>query len=325
MGPFPVATVTSVGTDPVLGEPFLVYPIHSKFPATLIQYPSSRSDSAECKGVVLYVHGYNDYFLQKDMALKADSAGYDFFAIDLHRYGRSLCEGDKPFNALSIEEYYEELDSAIAMATKGHETLPLIVLGHSTGGLISSLYADSHRGRISALVLNSPFLEMNMNWPMRNIVVPVASAIGKFLPDFPVNDVANPNYSNSLHKSANGEWDYDLRLKVAVSPEKSLGWIRAIHEGQVKAQAGLNIEVPVLVMHSDCSVRGTEWVDEYTHCDGVLDVDQIDEYGRKLGKDVTVHMVPGGLHDLFLSKKAARDEAYDTAFRFMDSAVKVAK
>ena len=60
--------------DPELGEPYQVYPIDVKpydkdFHATLIEYPYGSSPRAlthepNPRGIILYVHGYNDYFFQ---------------------------------------------------------------------------------------------------------------------------------------------------------------------------------------------------------------------------------------------------------------------
>lgn len=324
-----VNSIEFAETDPLLGEPFKVYPLQGKYRATLIQYPSDSSRTY--KGIVLYVHGYNDYYFNRELAQKADSAGYGFFAIDLHFYGRSLRSDDEPFRAREIQEYFPEIDSALAMAQRLSRTLmtssdpsktllPEYLIGHSTGGLIVSLYADSrrHGQDFAAIVLNSPFLEMNLQWFARNVLVPVASAIGSMIPDFPVNDLPNPNYSYSLRKGYRGEWEYDTRLKPPVSPMKDLGWIRAIHRAHTQVQKGLHLETPILLMHSDCSTRDKDWTEEYMHCDGVLDVDNMKKYGRQLGPRVTLDEIQGGLHDLYLSAKEAREKAYRKTFEFFD-------
>ena len=71
-------------------------------------------------------------------------------------------------------------------------------------------------------------------------------------------------------------------------------------------------------MHSGCSFRDDDWSDEYTYCDGVLDVEQIREYGRNLGLSVELEEIQGGLHDLFLSRKPVRDIAYRKMLRFLE-------
>lgn len=324
-----VKSIEFAETDPLLGEPFKVYPIQGKYLATLIQYPSDSSRAY--KGIALYVHGYNDYYFNRELAQKTDSAGYAFFAIDLHFYGRSLRSDDDPFRAREIQEYFPEIDSALSMAqtlsrplmTPSDSTktrLPEYLIGHSTGGLIVPLYAESHRhGQdLAAIVLSSPFLEMNLQWFARNVLVPVASAVGSLIPDFPVNDLPNPNYSYSLRKDYHGEWEYDTRLKPPISPMKDLGWIRAIHAAHEQVQEGLNVETPILLMHSDCSIRAKEWTEEYTHCDGVLDIDNMKKLGHRLGPHVTFDEIQGGLHDLYLSAKDAREKAYRETFEFFD-------
>lgn len=313
------APVDSAAVDPLLGEPFLVYPIRSEIPATLVRYFSDTSKAR--KGIVLYVHGYNDYFFQRELAEKIDSAGYAFFAVDLHRYGRSLFPGERAFDADSVGEYFPELDSAVSMAKNlAGENLPVALLGHSTGGLIVSLYANAeNRGaNFFAVVLNSPFLDMNMDVLTENAAIPAVAFLAKWFPDFEIGETPNPNYGKSLFAGEKGEWNYDLRLKPLVSPAKTLRWIRAIHRGHLEVQNGLRIEAPVLVMHSACSVDGKTWTDAYLRCDGVLDVNDIRRYGAFLGKDVTLLEIEGGLHDLFLSQKNVRNFAMSEMLKFLD-------
>ena len=114
--------------DPELGAPYAVYPIEVNpydkvFHSTLVEYPfgsSPRTVSpvSSPRGIVLYVHGYNDYFFQEELAEKSDSAGFAFFAIDLHYNGRSYREGDPRSDMRSVKEYYAEMDAAVALSKK---------------------------------------------------------------------------------------------------------------------------------------------------------------------------------------------------------------
>lgn len=338
--------------DPLLGQPFTIYSFEAgdsaQYHATVVRYcgpgagnvvlagsrDSVKADSSVIdsavgpqavnvrKAAVLYIHGFNDYFFQRQLAEKMDSAGYVFYAIDLHKYGRSYRDGETMGELRDIQEYYVELDSAIAFIRKIEgDSMPLVMLGHSTGGLIACLYAaDRDNGAgFAAIVLNSPFLEMNYGWPMRKLVVPVFSAVGALLPGLGIPRSANENYDKSLLKTDYGEWEYDSKLKVRGSLPVDFGWLRAIHQGHVRVQAGLRLVPPVLVMHSGCSYHDDDWSEEYTHCDGVLDVEHIREYGRNLGPSVQLEEIEGGLHDLFLSRLPARDNAYRKMFEFLDS------
>lgn len=330
--------------DPLLGEPFSIERFKAgdslQFNATLIHYnseikatDSTRVDSAASsdsvvpryKGAVLYVHGYNDYFFQRELAEKTDSAGYAFFALDLHNYGRSLQPGDSLGRLRALSDYYPELDSSLARIRMalGPQT-NIVLLGHSTGGLIISLYAHDRRNSqtISGLVLNSPFFEMNLNWFMRKVAIPVASKIGKVAPSVGLSTSSDSVYSMSLRKEHYGEWEFDISLKRPLSPYQNLAWLRGIHLGHVRVQNGLKVQVPVLVMHSSCSVDTEEWVEEASRCDCVLDIGHITEYGAGLGNKVKDVSITDGIHDLFLSRKPARDTVYSTYLKFLDDLLK---
>lgn len=313
----------SFTTDPELGEPFQVHYYEagessaSVYRATLIDYPWNHESAP--KASVLYIHGFNDYFFQKELAQKVDSAGYSFYAIDLHKYGRSYRQGERLGEVYDLAEYFPEIDSALAKI-KARENAPLVIIGHSTGGLIASVYAQSRDNgkNISAIVLNSPFLDMNLNFFME-LAVPLASKLGHLFPTVDVPRGDNTSYSESVHKDYRGQWDYNLKLKTFESIPVNLGWLTAIHEGHVKVQKGMDLTPPILVMHSDCSERSDEWVEGFTRCDGVLDIEDIDRYGRVLGKNVQMKVIEGGLHDLYLSQEKVRFNAYQATFQFLDS------
>ena len=324
--------------DSSLGTPFRRYAMHTmpvygkEFHSTLIEYPygsSKRTDSLAAKpahGIILYVHGYNDYFFQRELAEKADSAGYAFFAIDLHYCGRSLMPGDARGDMRNMREFFAELDYAVELArviTKERaDSLPMVLMGHSQGGLLTAFYADQRpEEKFAALVLNSPFFDFNFNWLVRNLAIPVVSEIAILLPDFSIGSSGNPNYAYSLDRKYYGEWLYNTEWKSESRPEQFLGWVRAIHKAQQELHRGFHINSPTLVMHGDCTEKGEEWSENYMHCDGVLDVEHIEKWAPKVGPNVKTETVAGGLHDLFLSRKAVRDEAYAKAFRFIDESL----
>ncbi len=224
-------SMSQVQTDMELGEPFKVYPIetspdsHAVFHSTLIEYPfgsSPRADSqnnVSLRGIVLYVHGYNDYFFQKELAEKSDSAGFAFFAIDLHYNGRSYSEGEPRSDMRSVKEYYAELDAAVALSKKiaakgSNAKLPFVILGHSQGGLITPNYLNERNSEdFAALVLNSPFLDYKNSWFVRNVAFPVFSDIALLFPDMAAPAQESPKYNISLLKSEKGEWEFNRDLK----------------------------------------------------------------------------------------------------------------
>lgn len=281
---------------------------------TLIKSPSD----IPTKKAVLYIHGFNDYFFQKDMAAKFDSAGYNFYALDLRKYGRSYMPNQVRFNVRNLNEYFPDIDTALTIIHKeGNQDVYL--MGHSTGGLITSLYADARRDNepIKGLLLNSPFLDQNQSWFKEKVLIPIVSFLARFFPDATIPQGISTEYGESLNSKYKGEWDYDTNKKLMQSPPLTFSWLGAIYKGQKKIHKGLNLPVPVLVLHSDKSAYDPKDWKTYTNADAVLDVNDIAKYGKKLGKEANVRTIPNGLHDLVLSNRASRDSTYRAFFNFL--------
>lgn len=267
---------------------------------------------------VLYVHGFNDYFFQSEMGDEFISHGYDFYAVDLRKYGRSILPGQKMFQVRSIDEYFPDIDSALVDMGRNGIT-EIVLMGHSTGGLITSCYMNAAPDpNIRALILNSPFLDWNLG--KMEPLVGLVSVWGKLFPSTRISQGESTAYAYSLLKHYHGEWTYDTRLKLTKSPDVDAGWVRAINLAQKSLRDGRShIDVPILLMYSGKSVEGDSWSEAFNHADAVLDVKDIRKYGSKLGPDVTLVRVEGGLHDLVLSAPGVRRPLYRYIFSWLNS------
>jgi alpha-beta hydrolase superfamily lysophospholipase len=299
------------GVEPAPGEPEDV-----ELVATLVRrMPANRSRHA-----ALYVHGWNDYFFQTHLADHLADLGFDFYAVDLRRYGRSLRRGHLRGFITDLDDYALELDAAADLIAQDHDELMLI--GHSTGGLITALWASQHSDRISGLVLNSPWLDLQGSAIVRTLGTPVIDRLGSRsptsvlrLPDLGFN-------ARMVHVSLGGEWDYDMDLKMSPGPPIRAGWLRAILLGHQRVAAGLDIGVPVLVLASAATDFSRRWHEGLRTVDVVLDVDQIAARAVRLGPHVTVVRITEGMHDLVLSASHVRKVVLDEIGRFADGYVK---
>jgi alpha-beta hydrolase superfamily lysophospholipase len=284
--------------------------------ATLVRLPAETAK----RGAILYVHGFADYFFQRHVAEHFTAQGYDFYAVDLRHYGRSLRDGDTPNYVTDIEEHFEELDAAVeAIHEDGHTKL--VVMAHSTGGLITPLWLDARKDhKVDALVLNSPWFELAESPMLRTVGTSVISTIARFAPKWVVRKGLGPVYGQSIHRDHYGEWDFDLKMKPLAAFPVLAGWMRAIRIGHAKLQRGLNVTVPVLVLHSSRSLlHAKAWTKEAMTADTVLDVADMIRYAPKLGPDVTVVAIQDGLHDLFLSAEPARTKALAEVDSWLDA------
>ncbi|WP_207782116.1 alpha/beta hydrolase [Phytoactinopolyspora limicola] len=307
-------------TTDVLGEGYTAQTLplrpdgEGEVVATLVR----RVTDAPPGRAVLYVHGFVDYFFQTHLADAWADHGYHFYALDLRKYGRSLLPHQTPNYCTDLREYFEELDAAahILREEHGHDTV--VVMGHSTGGLITSLWAHErrHDGIVDALVLNSPWFDLNASWLSRVVLTQVIDVLGQFRPRRQVGSIA-PHYGRSIHQDADGVWDYNLQWKPHEGFPVLAGWIRAVRRGQARLAQGLDITCPILVCCSDRSGDNKRWTPEITETDCVLDVEHIAARAVRLGPTVTITRIRGGIHDLALSADAAREQYLDTVFRWL--------
>lgn len=282
--------------------------------ATLVR----RRGETPSRRAVLYVHGFVDYFFQTHLADFFVERGWDFYALDLRKYGRSLLPHQTPNFCRSLTDYFPELDEAarIIREVDGHDQL--LVAGHSTGGLITSLWSHARTGQgtVDGLFLNSPFFDFNAPWFVRR---PLVATVGRTSGRSPYRIVplgVSEIYGQSLHSEHRGEWTYDLRWKPLQSFPVRTGWLEAIRRGQRRLRNGLSIDVPILLACSTRTFRGTRWHEGIRLADAVLDVEHMVRWAPRLGRHVTIARFDGGMHDLILSGEKVRTEVFQELGRW---------
>ena len=69
--------------------------------------------------------------------------GYDFYALDLRKYGRSLLAHQTPNYVTDLREHFPEIDAAFQRVTERDGHTDVVICAHSTGGLIVALWATT--------------------------------------------------------------------------------------------------------------------------------------------------------------------------------------
>lgn len=305
--------------------------------ATLVRYQGHAASSPAPRFIALYIHGRNDYFFQRELAQNiADCAGA-FYAIDLRRYGRSLRPGQRMGFISNLSLYDEELGEALDLIRDDYPDLPLVLMGHSTGGLLATLWANRHPGAIDGLILNSAWLEMQTMASMRSTMAPILERIASRNPMWavPGGGGGPDNYARSLHEGWNSleaplpesleayaddpavaGWDYALEWKRPGSYPVYAAWLEAILEGHDSVATSVELDIPVLSMMSTSSFFGEEFTPQTFSSDVVLDREVILERSSRLGPLVTIASFPGK-HDLLLSDPQVRARVYETMNRWI--------
>ena len=297
---------------------------------------------------VLYLHGRNDYFFQTHLADAFLQAGYEFYALDLRTCGRAGIGHPSPHDVRDLRIHDEEISEALRIIRSEHGHSAVVLNGHSTGGLQAVIWAADHPGTVEALVLNSPWLQLNASGLIRSYGSAYVDVLSRRSPERIIDNPAEAKarkrlaaeaasapgpdgaeaggsepveadlYVRVLHRRWGGEWDWDLRLKPSPAFPVRAGFLAGIRRLQREVRHGLGIEAPVLVCCSTTSSGPEASLEEALHSDIVLSVDQIIERAAFLGTDVTVRQIPGGVHDLALSPSPAREEYLATVTDWLD-------
>ena len=284
-----------------------------------------RAGGSPAPLAVLAVHGYTDYFFNTDLADHFAARGLRFYGIDLHKCGRSWREGQTAHFTTDLSRYDRELELAIGVIIAENPGAQLLLYGHSTGGLVVSLWLDRVRRRgdiaalgVAGLILNSPFLDLNGPPILRTRAT--SSAVGAASKVAKTRILRKPGkggYGLTLHRDYHGEFDYDLRWKPIGGFPITVGWINAIRRGQAQLHRGLDVGVPNLILRSDHSVAEDAGTDVIARGDAVLDVAHIAQWAGCIGNRQTIVPVTDAKHDVFLSLPQPRGVAYAELDRWL--------
>ena len=112
------------------------------------------------KGIVVIIHGLAEHSgrYQATAELLSNN-GWAVYACDLRAHGLSP---DLPkagrVHVNQFADYFMDVDAITGLARKQHPGLPLFVLGHSMGGLITISYALERPEGLAGVIISSPAL-----------------------------------------------------------------------------------------------------------------------------------------------------------------------
>ena len=268
---------------------------------------------------ILYIHGYTDYFFQTGLAEHFIALGYRFYAIDLQGYGRSIRPNFLPNWCDSIDQYWQDLD--IALATMKQDGINQVtLLAHSTGGLIASGYVaqpysplerEQYYQRafpdITGLILNSPFLAMPFSPKVLDRLSGVMKMIVSVCSSVAIQAKKPSLYAQSLHTKFGGDWDYRLDWKPLTGFPLSFYWLKQIMLAQQQLSHQC-IDTPTLLCHSEISTIHKKTISEMQCGDGVLDIHSMQNAAEKCFNQLSKVAIEQGFHDLYLSRLPARQK-----------------
>lgn len=122
----------------------------------------SLPHTATQRGAVVLVHGLGEHAGRYDhVAQWLNTQGFLVRAYDQYGHGESSGpRGGLPADDRLLEDLADVVESTRLRLPAG---LPLIVLGHSMGGLVAARFVSLHPQAVDGLVLSSPALDPGLN------------------------------------------------------------------------------------------------------------------------------------------------------------------
>jgi len=158
-------------------------------------WPAEARAPGAARGVVVVVHGLGEHAdRQEPVALRLSGQGFDVVGYDQRGHGFSPGpRGGIPQDDSLLDDLARVID-----ATRQAFAGPLVLLGHSLGGLIAARFVVEAKAEqpaawsrpVDALVMSSPALDPGASALQRLLLATVA----RLLPDLAVGNGLNPNW-----------------------------------------------------------------------------------------------------------------------------------
>lgn len=227
------------------------------------------------RGVVVIVHGFNShsghYLWAAD---RLAEAGFAVYALDLR--GRGKSDGER-YYVEHFADYVSDVDTLVEQAKGAEPGLPVFLLGHSAGGVVSCIYTLEHQSKINGLICESFAHQV----PAPDFALAVLKGLSHIAPHAHVLKLKNEDFSRD--QNVVEMLNSDPLIAHEVQPTKTVAeMVRA--DERLKKEFP-QITLPVLILH------GTE--DKVTKPSGSRFF-----YDTAGSADKTLKLYDGHYHDL---------------------------
>jgi acylglycerol lipase len=227
------------------------------------------------RAVVVICHGVNShsghYFWAAEQLVKS---GFACYALDMR--GRGKSEGER-FYVENVSEYVSDVAGVIKIAKSRHPGLPVFLLGHSAGGVVSAVYTLENQAELAGFICESFAFQV----PAPGFVLAAVKGLSHIAPRLPTLKLKNEDFSRD--PKAIEALNNDPLIANEAQPAITVAALVRADE-RLKDEFPL-ITLPVLIMH------GT--ADKATVCHGS------EFFYETVGsKDKTLKLYEGHAHDL---------------------------
>ena len=200
--------------------------------------------------------------------------GLAAYALDLH--GRGKSDGER-FYLESMDDYLTDVDALLNLAEAREPGLPLFLLGHSAGGVISSVYTLENQHRLKGFICESFAFQV----AAPDFALAVVKGLSHIAPHAHVLRLKNEEFSRD--QAVVDAMNSDPLIAHEVQPTRTVAELVRADERLKKEFP--QITIPLLIMH------GT--ADKVTNPKGSQFF-----YETAGSSDKTLKLYDGHVHDL---------------------------
>jgi len=235
----------------------------------------SRRPEGKARAVVVICHGVNSHGGQYGWtAEQLVKHGFVVFALDLR--GRGKSDGER-FFVETVDDYVSDVAGAIRIAKSRYPGLPLFLLGHSAGGVVSATYTLENQSELAGFICESFAFQV----PAPGFALAAIKGLSHVAPRLPVLKLKNEDFSRD--PDAVAALNNDALIAHEVQPALTVAAL--VRADERLREEFPSITLPVLIMH------GTS--DKATVCHGS------EFFFETAGsRDKTLKLYEGHYHDL---------------------------
>lgn len=199
----------------------------------------SWQPASKPRAVVVICHGVNSHSGQYLWAAEQFvAAGHAVYALDLRGRGKS---GGARFYVDKVSDYVSDLATLVKLAKSREPGVPVFLLGHSAGGVVSCTYALDSQAELAGLICESFAFRV----PAPNFALALIKGLSRIAPRLPVLKLKNEDFSRD--PKAVQALNEDPLTANEVQPAKTVAaLVRADERLEKNFQ---NITLPVFILH----------------------------------------------------------------------------
>lgn len=191
------------------------------------------------RGVIAICHGvksHSGYYIS--VAEQFAASGFAVYALDLR--GRGKSDGER-FYIEKFDDYIDDVDAMMKLAKSREPGLPVFLLGHSAGGVISSVYTLEHQADLAGFICESFAFQVYAP----DIALALLKGLSHVAPHAHVLDLKNKDFSRDPNVVQ--AMDDDPLIAGEVQPINTVAEM-ARADDRLKLEFPL-ITLPVLILH----------------------------------------------------------------------------